>query len=317
MHRRAFTLLELLVVIAIIAVLVALLLPAVQQAREAARRAQCKSNLKQIGVALHSYHASHQVFPPGRIRSHVSGLQLCFSAQAHLLPYVEQTPLYGSINFGAGADTDPLNSVPRQFMLPVFQCPDDKQVPIQGNDAVHNYVMNTGTLYGVVAANGIFFENSSVRIGDVIDGSSQTVFFSETLQSDGSPINSVILTVGNDNATSAPALTDYVSQCSIANMGIVDRGSRWIYAAPGHSMYNHRRVPNDPGVDCRGGLPHSKATNALADNLSLDVAPRSRHDGGVHGLLGDGSVRFISGSINVGIWQALGSRNGQELIGDF
>src|SRR5258708_33232004 len=123
--RRAFTLIELLVVIAIIAVLVALLLPAVQQAREAARRAQCKSNLKQIGLALHNYHASHQVFPPGRIRSHVSGLQLCFSAHAHLLPYVEQTPLYGTINFGAGADTGPENSAPRQVMRAVFQWPAD------------------------------------------------------------------------------------------------------------------------------------------------------------------------------------------------
>jgi prepilin-type processing-associated H-X9-DG protein len=243
--------------------------------------------------------------------------QLCFSVHAHLLPYVEQTPLYDSINFGAGADTGPENSAPRQVMLPIFQCPDDTQVPIQGNDAVHNYVMNTGTAYGVVAVNGVFFENSRVRMGDVIDGSSQTVFFSETLQSDGNPINSVILTAGNDNSSVAPALTDYAGQCSVANMGIVDRGSRWMYAAPGHSMYNHRRPPNDPGVDCRGGLPHSKATNALADNLSLDVTARSRHAGGVHVLLGDGSARFVSSSINQGTWQALGSRNGREVIGEF
>jgi prepilin-type N-terminal cleavage/methylation domain-containing protein/prepilin-type processing-associated H-X9-DG protein len=315
--RTAFTLIELLVVIAVIAVLVALLLPAVQAAREAARRAQCKSNLKQIGLALHNYHSGLNVFPPGRIRSHVDKLQLCFSVHTHLLPYLDQTPIYDSINFGAGADTGPENSALRQVMLPVFQCPDDTQVPIQGNDAVHNYVMNTGTVYGVVAANGIFFENSKVRISDVRDGSSQTVFFSETLQSDGNPVNSVILTAGNDNATTAPPLTDYASQCSVVNMGIVDRGSRWMYAAPGHSMYNHRRPPNDAGVDCRGGLPHSKATNALADNLSLDVAARSRHAGGVNALLGDGSVRFISSSINLGIWQALGTRNGAEVISEF
>jgi len=106
-RRRAFTLIELLVVIAVIAVLVALLLPAVQQAREAARRAECRSNLKQIGLALHNYHATHRVFPPGRIRSHVSGLQLSFSVHAHLLPELDQGNIYNAMNFAAGADTGP------------------------------------------------------------------------------------------------------------------------------------------------------------------------------------------------------------------
>ena len=310
--RIAFTLIELLVVIAIIGVLVALLLPAVQMAREAARRAECRNNLKQIGIAMQAYHSSLGVFPPGRLRSHVDRKQLCFSVHAHLLPYLDQPALYNAINFGTGADTGLENSTVRQRMVGVFLCPADTHFAIQGKDAVHDYNMNTGTFYGVANSDGIFFENSAVRARDILDGTSQTICISETYQSDGVPINDVILTPGNDNKTTAPPLTDYVSQCHLGNPFITDRGSRWMYAAPGHSMYNHRRGPNDPGVDCRGGLPHSTAPNALADLLTLDVAARSKHPGGVHSLLCDGSVRFIANTVDIGVWRALGTRNGQE-----
>ena len=103
-HRRGFTLIELLAVIAIIAVLVSLLLPAVQQAREAARRSQCRNNLKQIGIALHNYADAFGTFPPGRIVNPVSGQGHCFSAYAHLLPYIEQQALYDMIDWNANPD---------------------------------------------------------------------------------------------------------------------------------------------------------------------------------------------------------------------
>jgi prepilin-type processing-associated H-X9-DG protein/prepilin-type N-terminal cleavage/methylation domain-containing protein len=313
-RRSAFTLVELLVVIAIIAVLIGLLLPAVQKVRAAAARMQCENNLKQIGLAMHDYHDSNGHFPAGRQRSYVSGLQLCFSVHSRLLPYLEQQNLYNTIDFTAAADVGAVNSAPRQVMVQVFLCPSDTHFPIQGNDAVHNYVMNVGTTYDVANTDGVFYENSAVRFADVTDGTSQTVCFSETYQSDHQPINDVILTAGNDNKTVAPRLTDYASQCSINNTRITDRGSRPIYAAPGHSMYNHRRPPNDSGVDCRGGLPHSAASNALADNLSLDVAARSKHTGGVNALFCDGHVQFIANGISLTTWTALGSRNGGEVV---
>ena len=109
--RRGFTLIELLVVIAIIAVLIALLLPAVQAAREAARRAHCASNLKQIGVAMHNYHAAVGVFPPGRLRSQVDHNGRCFAAYAYLLPFLEQSSLYSATNFNLNPDNAPDSAV--------------------------------------------------------------------------------------------------------------------------------------------------------------------------------------------------------------
>ncbi len=199
---------------------------------------------------------------------------------------------------------------------------------------MHNYLLRTGTTFpvsprnpGGVQITGVFYENSSTRFQDVRDGSSSTVGISETIKSDPSgpttwdgvsPTNGFVLTQGNDNTSNGPELTNYATQCHAAGLLLQQtRGSRWLYGAPGHSMYNHLRGPNDKDIDCRGGLPHSIRTNFWWDRLSLNVAARSQHSGGVHALFVDGHVKFISNSINLGTWQALGSRNGNEVVGEF
>jgi prepilin-type N-terminal cleavage/methylation domain-containing protein/prepilin-type processing-associated H-X9-DG protein len=348
--RSAFTLIELLVVIAIIAVLISLLLPAVQAAREAARRASCVNNLKQIGLGLHNYESANGVFPPGRINTYVTGNGHCWGAHSQYLPFIEQQALFNSMNFIMNPEPDysTTNAVvnmtaattPVNFLL----CPSDtgpSMVQVGGGTfAVHSYLHNVGSNYAVVQQppggmaqpNGIFYENSDVRIASISDGTSQTVAMSESVHStDGAPtgfnslqafqknrLGGFVLT-GNNSAGNGPPIvddTDYRTRClTDAPPGFQPtRGVKWYYGAPGHSMYNHRRPPNDKSYDCRGGLPHS--TQALADwrNLSLNITARSNHSGGVNAVFCDGSVRFVKNTISVQAWQALGSRNGGEVI---
>lgn len=348
--RLAFTLIELLVVIAIIAILISLLLPAVQAARESARRAGCVNNLRQIGLGMHNYESAIGIFPPGRLNSYRPGNGMCWGAYSQLLPFLEQQALFASMNFGINPDTDYTSSVAAMNMtamrttLNVLICPSDAPPGLvrvgNGDYAVMNYPLNVGSEYslvqnppmGAVPPNGIFFENSAVRIAGITDGTSQTIAISETIRSTAgsptganslgvfqqAPLSGYVIT-GNNTAGNGPPIlsdADYQARCLTATPpGFQQtRGVKWPYGAPGHTMYNHRRPPNDNRYDCRGGLPHSNRTPADWQNLSLNIAARSRHPNGVNAVFCDGSVRFMKDSISTATWQSLATRNGGESI---
>jgi prepilin-type processing-associated H-X9-DG protein len=336
------------VVIAIIAVLIALLLPAVQAAREAARRSQCVNNMKQIGLALNNYLTALGVLPPGRINTHITGQGNCWGTYAQILPQLERQDLFNAFNFNLAPDSDPTttptaaNVTGFSSFINTLLCPSDSSPVLitvsHGQFATHNYNVNVGSNYPVVAnfppgftspfsgpPNGPFFENSRVSPADFIDGMSMTVAISETIRSlptstlANDPLGVFVIT-GNNSSSGPPITSDasYASTCltlpRTSTQFQATRGVRWHYGAPGHSMYNHRRAPNDKRWDCRGGLPHSIRSDPLWSNLSLNVTARSKHPGGVNSLFGDGHVQFIKDSINVFIWQGLGSRNGQEVV---
>jgi prepilin-type N-terminal cleavage/methylation domain-containing protein/prepilin-type processing-associated H-X9-DG protein len=348
--RFAFTLIELLVVIAIIAVLIALLLPAVQAAREAARRMQCTNNLKQIGLALHNYVSAIDTMPPGRFNSHIAGIGNCWGGYSQLLPMLDQQAVYNSFNFNLAPELETTlasaaaNSTGAATFINSLLCPTDAAAPllitVSGeNYASHNYDLNVGSNYalqerfppgvtspfGGALPNGVFFENRGVRMAEFTDGLSNTVAVAETIRSNmastyATDPTRVFLVTGN-NSTTGPPLTsdaDYTTLClplpSSTTQFQATKGIRWHYGAPGHSMYNHRRVPNDPNPDCRGGLPHSNRSDPLWSFLSLNIASRSNHPGGVNALVADGHVQFIKNTINVVVWQGLGTRNGGEVI---
>jgi prepilin-type N-terminal cleavage/methylation domain-containing protein/prepilin-type processing-associated H-X9-DG protein len=338
---RGFTLIELLVVIAIISVLIALLLPAVQSAREAARRVQCVNNLKQLGLALHNYMTAVGVLPPGRFNTYIAGQGNCWGAYSQLLGQLDQIAIFNSFNFNLAPDsttTSVANATGFQTFINSLLCPSDSSpelIVVSGEPfATHNYNLNTGSGYPVVQVpvapltgtpNGPFFENARVGPAHFTDGMSNTVAITETVRSTSSstyatdPLG-VFLVTGNNSTTGPPLNSDadYAALClslpSSTTQFQATKGVRWHYGAPGHSMYNHLRPPNNKNPDCRGGLPHSTRANPLWGWLSLNIAARSKHPGGVNSLMADGHVQFVKDTINVLVWQGLGSRNGGEVI---
>lgn len=298
--RKGFTLIELLVVIAIIAILIALLLPAVQQAREAARRTECKNNLKQMGLALHNYHDTFSTFPPGWIGVDVN------VASAHegvngagwgtmILPYLDQSPLYNRFNPNFGIE-HPLNDPFRLQTLTVFRCPSDPQpdrfaIEEEGSPGtvicelpIANYVGSFGTFElhdcentpgtppvtaaGQCIGDGVFYHNSRVNFRDIIDGTSNTFMVGERRTNE--PLGWYSTWVGR------------VAEGEEAFQRIL-------------GVFDH--PPNSP-------VGHF-------DDFS------SRHVGGAQFVLADGHVRFVSENINEHVYRAVGTIRGGEVVGEF
>lgn len=349
--RHAITRFELLVIFATIAVLLGLLLPAVQMAREATRRSNCLNNLRHIGQAMQNYASAHTSFPPGRVvnvaplddrtasanANSTTGNGSCFSAYAYMLPYLEQNGIYNRINFNTGPDTVGNDNVSASQPA-TFLCPSDSgPSKSNGGVGVTNYVLNTGTTFSVSPMNpcraqvtGVFYENSHIRIADIADGTSQTICISEQVLSDpndtanigGSwngaiPTTGFALTSGNNNSNFGPELLAYPGDCVTGNKLQLNRGNRWLYGAPGHTLYNHIRPPNDWQIDCQGGLAHSQRNFYWWSRLSHNIAAHSKHPGGVHALYCDGHAQFVVGTIELKTWNSLGSCSSSDVVGGF
>ncbi|MCA9006820.1 MAG: DUF1559 domain-containing protein [Planctomycetaceae bacterium] len=287
LRRRAFTLIELLVVIAIIAILIALLLPAVQQAREAARRSSCKNNFKQIGLALHNYHDTHRVFPPGYCRAGTDIYNNFIGWGTFILPFLDQANLYNQIQSKGGFNNkwydstfSTIGTIEAKTVLPAYICPSD---PMGGTNSdisgygKSNYLM-VGSKYPASAPVIAFGRNSDIRIRDLTDGVSNTM-------------------LGGERTTQG------------SNIGGI-----WIGATGASSGYKIHGAPqflaeSDPSL-------YLKSTQ-INGTTNAQYGFSSAHVGGAHFLLGDGRVQFLSENIDKVTYDRLASINDGNVLGEF
>ena len=325
--RGAFTLVELLTVIAIIGVLVAFLLPAVQAAREAARRITCTSNLKQLALACHQYHAAHNQFPMGAARD-VGRPAVMWSAHSRLLPYLDETAEYVLIDFAQLPSADH-NIQAVRIHINLFYCPSDwgDRMKSYGRGR-NNYKACGGSdtgrwlngFQGPEKNNGIFAAQQPVGIADITDGMTHTALFSEGVLGDGD--NQLVeipgdwFRVAGGNLSPDQLLTACMALDVAAMVGDhrqeSGQGNNWGYGNYKPTRYNHVAPPNSRSCaifqwSMVGSINfHGSATTAS-----------SRHPGGVILALADGSVRFVNDGIELSTWRALGSRAGGEVINTY
>ena len=304
-NRRGFTLIELLVVIAIIGILVGLLLPAVQTARESARRMQCSNNLKQIGIALHSYHDTFRRLPPGRWGG--TGGKV-WGPHSLILPFLEQSNVHSTIDFGS-LWSSPSNAAARASSISTYLCPSDPQSVMPRGWAGTNYHGCEGN--NPIQANGSFCHAGSMPImkfSDIVDGLSNTAAFCERLKGDWSNAliteRSDIFAPGGSPQTADQAMAACRAFTpSLSNQFQSNSGAPWLAGtADNFTGYLHIAPPGDRSCHFPPGSQMRTANSA--------------HPGGVNLLRCDGSVNFSPRSTDLAVWRALGSRNEGEVFNE-
>lgn len=302
-HKHAFTLIEFLVVIGLITILIALLLPAVSAARETARSTHCRSQLRQIGLAVSNYESTHGCLPIG----------YAFSIHGRLLPYLEQTPLWSSINFDSKMRDD-ANSTSRMTVVEGFLCP-SRTMKYAGL----SYPANRGFSKRDGMDNGPFRSAASatVRYSDIRDGTHSTVGFSEWVkgpcESGPSPemltsrsrLGTVYLT--EPALTTKEKLNEFLIACRkidyrTAEISVNDKGVEWLRPGLASSLYNHNL-----------SIDHSSCVSSGAVQ-SGSYSAGSEHGSGAHTLFLDGHVRWMKSSTDIEVWRALGTINHGEVV---
>jgi prepilin-type N-terminal cleavage/methylation domain-containing protein/prepilin-type processing-associated H-X9-DG protein len=331
---RGFTLIELLVVIAIISVLIALLLPAVQAAREAARRIQCSNNLKQMGLALHNYESIAGVFPPSNIVQGANNTVTWaggFSVHARLMPFMEQGVAFNAINFMFNHLGAP-NTTVVTMAVSSFTCPSDiykdqrTQFPpftgINATASVTSYGINAGDWFiwngfNAPDARNAFLVNKSRRLAEFVDGTSNTLLATDVkvynpLCGPFSPVPpgmtpTTIPTPYTDPFTVAPAYASCVP------------GKGHTFWADGNSHETSMTTAWPPNKQISNGiggneLDYETALIVRGGPTYAALTARSYHPGGVNALLGDGSVRFVKSTVDGMVWRGLGTVAGAEVL---
>lgn len=320
--RRAFTLIELLVVIAIIAILIALLLPAVQQAREAARRTQCRNNLKQLGLALHNYHDVYNTFPPGYTARNVQANTMVgmetgpgFAWSFAILPQMDGANVFNQVSTDGNAHDAANLAVVQSLSLNAFLCPSDPAPSdvFEVTDGTNTYQLPRSNYPGILGyasvtmnagqASGVFYRNSRVRFRDITDGTSNTICVGERRHK-----HQFVAGVPEVEAwtTWYAAIPGVTRNAGMMMMPMMEEG-------PGSLILGH---VGQPAMTMMGGgmMMQMHRTPNTTNHI---VHFSSQHEGGVQFLLCDGSVHFLSENVDYDLFRNLGERADGNVIGEF